>query len=309
MTESFSPCAPAAPDYRKTLSRVGWGMAVFFAAGQLGQMLVAFVLQLLAPDFAATALALFLITDLGLYGIGLPLAFLVVRRLPRCAPPVRDKGGLALTLRTLVMGYCVMYLTNFLTLALMQLVTWLKGAGVTNPLQTVATAGNPLLNVLMLCVVPAVCEELVFRAGLHRLTAGLGAKVYVVVSAVCFALFHGNLYQIFYAFALGVLLAYLYLRTGKIVLCMAVHFCINLVGTVAAMYLAASTVGATLLGLFVMGCIAAGLVLLALEKSRGGFSLPPCTLPAHPVRTALFTWGMGAFVLLTLFVAVLLVVV
>lgn len=309
MTESFSPCAPAAPDYRRTLSRVGWGMAVFFAAGQLGQMLVAFVLQLLAPDFAATALALFLITDLGLYGIGLPLAFLVVRRLPRCAPPVRDKGGLALTLRTLVMGYCVMYLTNFLTLALMQLVTWLKGAGVTNPLQTVATAGNPLLNVLMLCVVPAVCEELVFRAGLHRLTAGLGAKVYVVVSAVCFALFHGNLYQIFYAFALGVLLAYLYLRTGKIVLCMAVHFCINLVGTVAAMYLAASTVGATLLGLFVMVCIAAGLVLLALEKSRGGFSLPPCTLPAHPVRTALFTWGMGAFVLLTLFVAVLLVVV
>lgn len=309
MTESFSPCAPAAPDYRKTLSRVGWGMAVFFAAGQLGQMLVALVLQLLAPDFAATALALFLITDLGLYGIGLPLAFLVVRRLPRCAPPVRDKGGLALTLRTLVMGYCVMYLTNFLTLALMQLVTWLKGAGVTNPLQTVATAGNPVLNVLMLCVVPAVCEELVFRAGLHRLTAGLGAKVYVVVSAVCFALFHGNLYQIFYAFALGVLLAYLYLRTGKIVLCMAVHFCINLVGTVAAMYLAASTVGATLLGLFVMVCIAAGLVLLALEKSRGGFSLPPCTLPAHPVRTALFTWGMGAFVLLTLFVAVLLVVV
>lgn len=309
MTESFSPCAPAAPDYRKTLSRVGWGMAVFFAAGQLGQMLVAFVLQLLAPDFAATAPALFLITDLGLYGIGLPLAFLVVRRLPRCAPPVRDKGGLALTLRTLVMGYCVMYLTNFLTLALMQLVTWLKGAGVTNPLQTVATAGNPVLNVLMLCVVPAVCEELVFRAGLHRLTAGLGAKVYVVVSAVCFALFHGNLYQIFYAFALGVLLAYLYLRTGKIVLCMAVHFCINLVGTVAAMYLAASTVGATLLGLFVMVCIAAGLVLLALEKSRGGFSLPPCTLPAHPVRTALFTWGMGAFVLLTLFVALLLVVV
>lgn len=308
MTESFSPCVPAAPDYRKTLSRVGWGMAVFFAAGQLGQMLVAFVLQLLAPDFAATALALFLITDLGLYGIGLPLAFLVVRRLPRCAPPVRDKGGLALTLRTLVMGYCVMYLTNFLTLALMQLVTWLKGAGVTNPLQTVATAGNPVLNVLMLCVVPAVCEELVFRAGLHRLTAGLGAKVYVVVSAVCFALFHGNLYQIFYAFALGVLLAYLYLRTGKIVLCMAVHFCINLVGTVAAMYLAASTVGATLLGLFVLGCIAAGLVLLALEKGRGGFSLPPCVLPAHPVRTALFTWGMGAFVLLTLFVAVLLVV-
>jgi len=308
MTESFSPCVPAAPDYRKTLSRVGWGMAVFFAAGQLGQMLVAFVLQLLAPDFAATALALFLITDLALYGIGLPLAFLVVRRLPRCAPPVRDKGGLALTLRTLVMGYCVMYLTNFLTLALMQLVTWLKGAGVTNPLQTVATAGNPVLNVLMLCVVPAVAEELVFRAGLHRLTAGLGAKVYVVVSAVCFALFHGNLYQIFYAFALGVLLAYLYLRTGKIVLCMAVHFCINLVGTVAAMYLAASTVGATLLGLFVLGCIAAGLVLLALEKGRGGFSLPPCVLPAHPVRTALFTWGMGAFVLLTLFVAVLLVV-
>ena len=79
MTESFSPSAPAAPDYRKTLSRVGWGMAVFFAAGQLGQMLVAFVLRLLAPDFAATALALFLITDLGLYGIGLPLARSIAR--------------------------------------------------------------------------------------------------------------------------------------------------------------------------------------------------------------------------------------
>lgn len=309
MTELFSPSAPAAPDYRKTLSRVGWGMAVFFAAGQLGQILVAFVLRLLAPDFAATALALFLITDLGLYGIGLPLAFLVVRRLPRCAPPLRDEGGLALTLRTLVMGFCVMYLANFLTLMLMQLVTWLKGASVTNPLQTAASAGNPLLNVLMLCVVPAVCEELVFRAGMYRLTAGLGARVYVAVSAVCFALFHGNLYQIFYAFALGVLLAYLYLRTGKIALCMAVHFCINLMGTVGAMYLASSVAGATLLGLFVLVCIAAGLVLLALEIRRGGFSLPPCALPPHPVRAALFTWGMGAFVLLALLVALLLVLV
>ncbi len=305
MTEPISPCALAAPDYRKTLSRVGWGMAVFFAAGQLGQMLIAFLLRQLAPDFAASAWALFLITDLGLYGMGLPLAFLVVRRLPRCAPPLRGRGGAGLALRTLVMGYCVMYLANFLTLALMQLIAWLKGAAVANPLQAAAAGGDPLLNVLMLCVVPALAEELVFRAGLYRLTAGLGAKVYVVVSAVCFALFHGNLYQIFYAFALGVLLAYLYLRTGRIALCMAVHFCINLVGTVAAMYLSASKVGTVLLGLFVLGCIAAGLVLLALEKSRGGFSLPPSVLPAHPVRTGLFTWGMGTFVLLTLVVALL----
>ena len=45
-------------------------------------------------------------------------------------------------------------------------------------------------------------------------------------------MFHGNLFQFFYAFLIGVILAYVYTRSGKYLWCVAMHATVNLFGSV-----------------------------------------------------------------------------
>ena len=64
-----------------------------------------------------------------------------------------------------------------------------------------------------------------------------GDRVAIVITAVTFGLFHGNLYQLFYATALGLVFGYVYARTRRIIYSTALHIIINFVGTVPALLL------------------------------------------------------------------------
>lgn len=82
---------------------------------------------------------------------------------------------------------------------------------------------------LLLCVVGPLCEELVFRVGIlrplyrHRVPALLAA----CISALAFAVVHGNLLQGIPAFIIGFILGLLYLRTGNLWLCLPAHIANN----------------------------------------------------------------------------------
>lgn len=82
---------------------------------------------------------------------------------------------------------------------------------------------------LLLCVVGPLCEELVFRVGIlrplyrHRVPVLLAAGI----SALAFAVVHGNLLQGIPAFIIGFILGLLYLRTGNLWLCLPAHIANN----------------------------------------------------------------------------------
>ena len=52
----------------------------------------------------------------------------------------------------------------------------------------------------------------------------------MLLSGLMFGLFHGNLNQFIYAFALGVFFAFIYVKTGNIKITIALHMLINFVG-------------------------------------------------------------------------------
>ena len=62
--------------------------------------------------------------------------------------------------------------------------------------------------VLGACIIGPLCEELVFRGLLAGRLARYGQKPGAFISALLFGLYHANLEQFFYAFALGLLLSY-----------------------------------------------------------------------------------------------------
>ena len=84
----------------------------------------------------------------------------------------------------------------------------------------------PLL--LLIAVVPAVCEELAFRGFILSGFRHLGHKWRAIVySALLFGLAHGILQQSLIASLVGVVLGYLAVQSGSILPGMVFHLCHN----------------------------------------------------------------------------------
>lgn len=81
-----------------------------------------------------------------------------------------------------------------------------------------------LLNFLIIAVLPAILEEIMFRGLVMQSLRFAGDTIAVVVSSILFAMVHGTLYQIPFAFVLGLMLGCIALKTGNILFSMILHF-------------------------------------------------------------------------------------
>lgn len=99
------------------------------------------------------------------------------------------------------------------------------------------------IGVQFVCVVvlAPIFEELLFRRAIIRHCVRYGEKAAILFSATAFALFHGNLFQFFYAFGIGLLFGYIYVRTGKVIYTIFLHAIINFWGTIVAQFVITNT--------------------------------------------------------------------
>lgn len=79
----------------------------------------------------------------------------------------------------------------------------------------------------VIAVMPAVCEELVYRGVLYRNYRKSGMVVGLFLSGFLFGIMHMNLNQFSYAFVLGILLALVNEITGSMLPAMFLHLYIN----------------------------------------------------------------------------------
>jgi uncharacterized protein len=87
---------------------------------------------------------------------------------------------------------------------------------------------GPLFVVLMLCVQPAIIEELSFRGIVFNgLGNVLSVRETVIVSSLMFAILHLSAFGL-PQLVLGFVLAWLRLRSGSLIPCMLLHFFHNL---------------------------------------------------------------------------------
>ncbi len=138
-----------------------------------------------------------------------------------CAPGVAFGGTLAAIggcmLTSLVVSYLLSYLSQF---------------GVPIPEQPQLMVDSPtslVLCLVVMAVLPALLEELVFRGYVLRALRPYGDLYAVLVSAALFGLIHSNIQQVPFAFVVGILLGWLYVSTDNIWLPVTVHFCNNAV--------------------------------------------------------------------------------
>lgn len=217
---------------RKAYSRVGWALCAILAAGLASQLLISLALKTFWPDgcwLTTASTGKWLLNFVPLYAIAIPTGMLLLRNVP-AAPPQPSKLSAKHFWIFLPICFFLMYCGSFAGQILSSL---LSGGDAQNALDEFALDSNPV-KILFIAILAPLFEEFVFRKQLIDRTRIYGEKTAAFLSALTFALFHTNLFQFFYAFLVGWIFAYIYLRTGKLRYPAIMHAIINFMGSVVA---------------------------------------------------------------------------
>lgn len=306
---------------RRAHSRVGLAMTVIILAASVGQ-----VLWVLIPSedswMVASSWGFWLGSFLPLYVLAMPLGFLILKTLPAQAPEEHKLPGSAL--------YVLIPVMLFFTISGNLVGTGLSGilsnGNAENAVETYASDSNPIKIVFLVILAP-ILEELLCRKLIIDRTRQYGEKLAVVFSGFVFGVFHQNFFQFFYAFTLGMLLAYVYIRTGRLRYCILLHGGLNLWGGIIpslfqplldseayqivlegtaseAEFLAAyqeiqlAVALSNMYSMATIGLAIVGAVLLFIKRKELVWKDAECELPDRRIRTAYLNVGMIVYILL-----------
>ena len=89
--------------------------------------------------------------------------------------------------------------------------------------------------ILVVVIIGPIFEELIFRKIFVDTIGKYSTSLAILISAASFALFHGNITQIIYTFGAGLILAWVYAKTKKIIYPIILHMLLNFFGSIPAM--------------------------------------------------------------------------
>jgi len=270
----------------KAFTRVGIGYGTF--------LLVTLVIQL---EIGAIAVALsrfgieitfgnwyMLIVSLANYVVGGIVAYIIVRDMPVLCRPQVQKARAGMLVSGFLICMSALFFGNLIGQALMAIVSALLGKPMINPVEEVMKGLSTWAIFLTMVIMAPVCEEILFRKILIDRIRLYGDKAAILVSSVVFALSHGNFYQFFYAFGIGLVFAYIYIKTGRLRYTIIFHMAINFLGSIVALKIGENPVLLAGYSIFMLGAVFAGTTLFFISQKK---------LVLHP--GLIETWGKGAF--------------
>lgn len=242
---------------KKFFSTVGLALVTFLLVCILAQNLLYLIIGKVLPAALNEWWFTWLLSLVPIYCFAMPAMLLVLSRLGKtphistydkkivspdktvryvsCDKP-KMTAGLWLTL--MIVAFGAMYIGNFIGNYVMSILSLVTGYDYANGLVSLTENSPTWVTVIFACICAPIGEEFVFRKLLIDRTRKYGDVVAILISAVSFGLFHGNLYQFFYALFLGAVFGYMYTLTGKLRWNVIAHSVINLIGGVAVPYLA-----------------------------------------------------------------------
>ncbi|MCR4950750.1 MAG: CPBP family intramembrane metalloprotease [Solobacterium sp.] len=306
------------PAARKTFSLSGFALAVMLAGTTALQLVL---LKMPLPEGLSAQAVIWLTwlkNFLPIYLFGVPLLYLILRRIPVTKIRTRKlakKYYILLPLMCLFLMYAGNLIGSLITLIL----SLLFKSGSLNPVQNLVTGSSVWTTLVFAVILAPIMEELVFRKLLIDRIHIYGEKTAILVSAFTFGLFHGNFSQFFYAAALGALWAYVYIKTGKLRYTIGMHMFVNFFGGIAgpqltqkamlslpslsemkntelSAFLTPEIIFFTLYLILLIGCVLAGFAVLCMEAAKAQIQNEAQELPKKGrFRTVWINAGMILF--------------
>lgn len=201
----------------KDLEKVALGIAVMFGLYWLYSMVAKPLLPFSEGVKRVVSLAV-------LYGVGLGLFVLITKNISK--HPYAHKETGEVSFKTVFLCF-LLQCTAFMVLNVLAIATSIFGD---NSSSTMTMPMTPSMLFILLVFNPVV-EEFVFRHLFATRLLKYGERFYILASAYCFAILHGvsvGFVHIIYTFILGLIWAYLTLKSGSLVLAILMHALSNL---------------------------------------------------------------------------------
>lgn len=183
--------------------------------------------------------ALYLINQGTFFGVFL---FLYKTRRPIFSNQLFSRPNAVVCIICILSGIASLYL-------LTPLVNTIEWALSLIPLQSsglgfeINSIGRLIFSLFFLALLPAVCEELLFRGAIFNCLRTHSRTFAIVMSSLCFAVFHMSGYQFIYPILFGLLLGLIMDKWGNIWYCILTHFFNNALVLVSN-YISSAEIGA-----------------------------------------------------------------
>lgn len=219
---------------RAYFSRIGMGLTVMLLSAVGIQLGASWLIQKYMPSLIEEKWLIWALSLLPMYVVGLPLMLAFAKKVPKAAPE-KHKMKFGHWIVALLMSFGVLYAGNSIGTFISTLIDTLRGRETADIVENALSMSSPLFSFIAVVIIAPILEELVFRSFVINRTRAYGEKTAVVFSALLFGLYHGNIQQFFYAFGLGLLFGFIYVRTGKARYTIFIHMIINFFSSIVAM--------------------------------------------------------------------------
>ena len=220
-------------------SRIG---IFFFLLGSISfllSLLSTLVINLFFPWLFDNGLLLLIIdyalSFISIYCIAAPVALLALSPLPKIRP-IKESMKFSHLVAALCICFTFMQTGSSFSNIIITITESITGKTISNPVENSLPLEHLLTAAIFAGILFPILEELLFRRLLCNRLLPLGEKKAIIISALIFGFIHGNLYQFAYAFLLGLVLGYIYVKTGKLIYTIIFHCIINLYAGVFAQY-------------------------------------------------------------------------
>ena len=246
---------------KSVFSRVGLAAAVLGVVVNLAQMIIITIFNVVNPAFESNGWFRYLLIAVSFYLIGFPICCLILKSIPD--GPKREEENLTFGgfIKFFLISYFIMVLLNLFTMGFLWIVGNFKGSDVVNPLENVISNSSVLATIIFAGILSPIIEEVLFRGVMLNKLRTYGDKIAIITTALLFGLFHENFSQFFYAVGLGMIFAYVTLKTGTIKYSIGIHIMINMMGSVIGTQVLNSTIATMIFGIVVWVFVIAGLIL------------------------------------------------
>ncbi len=219
----------------KTYTLVGLGLCIFFVVMLFSQTVMSFVAAMVSPDMINEGWFYLFLSDVPLYGVSIWALMFFMSKV-KGEKPKKQKFGFANSLSSFFIACFFMLVGAIIGNLVDQIMQAIFQVKIDDSLTAVSNSMSLPVQILFFVVIAPFGEELIFRKFILDRTAKYGEGAAIMFSGITFALFHANFNQLFYAFGAGLLLAYIYVKTGSYIRCVLLHATVNAIFGVIVPY-------------------------------------------------------------------------
>lgn len=287
---------------KKILSQCGWYLSLIMFAVIIVQIIAILVSKKFYNAFYESDWFSLTVTAIGMLGVGLPLAFGLLNKLPDSKRGEKKRLSPGKFLGYFFVCYAALYFSNLVTIIINSVISAIKGSEVINPIEDVLGGSNMVSIILYASILGPIAEELIFRKLLLDKLRRFGDLPAILITSIAFGLFHMNLSQVLYATAVGMVLAYINVKTNTIRYSIIIHMMLNFIGSglTLAVFNSGNGIAIGLLSFFICMLVISGSIILI--RNYKNIRLVKTEKPLVRKRDYILNVGTIVFIVLCLLI-------